>query len=529
MTGEPPCKPVSALGPFWRASPRLMTAALILIAFGGWVLRAAPLLRAGGPLAHPIDYDEGVYFAASALLTKGVLPYRDFVFVHPPGLLYVLGLASAFVASLGAAEAFAAARFLATAIGAINVFLVGRLATRWSGAIAGLVAAALYASYPEAVGVERGPFLEPVLNLACLAMALAWLGEPSRSGAWRRPLIAGALCGVALAVKVLGCIWFLPAVLTLPPGRRRVEALCFFLGAAAAVWAALVLPIAGASPAEFLTDTLFFHAWRPPDGDVDRLLRLGTIVGGSHAVASALALVGLGVGMGSTLLRSARDFRFFAGVYLLTLAVFLTSSAYWSQYNAHLAASEAVLAGFGAAALWRLARSKISRLERTPTWVLPLAVVLIAFPSVRRSILSARSRAPDQVALGKTIAQMVSPGDCLFSFEPAWAIAGGRLPQRVGTAPLLVDSYGAMLLDAVRAGARFPDANTAFQSASSQTQVSSLLQSCRFVVLGWRGAWQLSDETKAWFRTQFVRRYPPEGVEGIDLWEQNVTNSSPSP
>src|SRR3982750_2171102 len=109
-----------------RALPHpTIVAALGLIALGGWVLRAAPLLRTGGALGFPIDYDEGVYFAASALLFKGILPYRDFVFVHPPGLLYFLGLTSMF-----GAGGFAAARVVATIVGAINIFLVGWIVMR---------------------------------------------------------------------------------------------------------------------------------------------------------------------------------------------------------------------------------------------------------------------------------------------------------------------------------------------------------------------------------------------------------------
>ena len=54
--------------------PRWASLALIAVAAGGLLLRLVPLLRAGGPLAMPVDYDEAVYFSASALLFKGVLP-----------------------------------------------------------------------------------------------------------------------------------------------------------------------------------------------------------------------------------------------------------------------------------------------------------------------------------------------------------------------------------------------------------------------------------------------------------------------
>jgi hypothetical protein len=60
--------------------------AVALIAASGWLLRVWPFWRYGDAWRVPVDYDGGVYFPAVALLTWGVLPYRDFAFVHPPGI-----------------------------------------------------------------------------------------------------------------------------------------------------------------------------------------------------------------------------------------------------------------------------------------------------------------------------------------------------------------------------------------------------------------------------------------------------------
>src|SRR6266852_2599793 len=180
--------------------------AVLAIAAIGWLLRASPLIQAGA-FGYPIDYDEGVYFASSALLLKGVLPYRDFVFAHPPGLLYFLSPVAWLGTVRDPAFGFAAARWLATLIGCANILLVGRLAMRWAGPVAAIVAAAVYATHPEAVPIERGPFLEPVLNLCCLALASVWLeGKREHRLGWRA-LASGALCGLAASVKVLGAAW----------------------------------------------------------------------------------------------------------------------------------------------------------------------------------------------------------------------------------------------------------------------------------------------------------------------------------
>jgi hypothetical protein len=42
------------------------------------------------------------------------------------------------------------------------------------------------------------------------------------------------------------------------------------------------------------------------------------------------------------------------------------------------------------------------------------------------------------------------------------------------------------------------------------------------VVLGWRGAWQLSPDTRQWFESRFTRRLPRAGEPGMDLWERNI-------
>jgi hypothetical protein len=94
-------------------------------------------------------------------------------------------------------------------------------------------------------------------------------------------------------------------------------------------------------------------------------------------------------------------------------------------------------------------------------------------------------------------------------------------PHRNKSIPVIVDSYGAMLLAATRGGERYPDATAAFKSPDAQRDVRALLAACRFVVLGWRGEWQLNEETKAWVHAHFVRRHGLiAGGLGLDVWER---------
>ena len=506
-----------ALWPASTSAVRARTAwAVLAIAGAGWVLRALPLIKAGA-FGYPVDYDEGVYFASSALLLKGVLPYRDFVFVHPPGLLYFL----APVASMGVLRepsfGFAAARWLATLVGCANIVLVGRLAMRWAGPVAAILAAAFYATHPEAVPIERGPFLEPVLNLCCLWLASVWLAADEMYPSRWRSVACGALCGLAASIKILGALWLLPCLLSRPHKMTRGDAVAF-AAAAALVWTVVTGPLSLAAPASFVAQLISFHAHRPPDGTFGGVARLAEMFWmRGLSLDSSLIVCGLIFAVVRARDPSRRGERFFASGFVLIAAAFLASSTYWSQYNAYLALPEAMLAGYGAASLWQWGSQGRAKFR----WAL-VSVLLAAVPAwgTRRAILTGRQRSPELAALGVFVQAQIPADACLLSFEPAWSAAGGRLPDNGPQLPRIVDSYATILLDALRASHRFADTGEAFRDPSSQLTIRRALEQCRFAIVGGRGYWEMSPQTQQWFRTRFVRRFPPPGVEGIDVWER---------
>jgi hypothetical protein len=491
--------------------------ALAALAILGFFIRAAGFFQEGGALAHPIDFDEGVYFSASALLFQGVHPYRDFVFVHPPGLLYVLGLATALVKWLGVSNAFLVTRWMAALAGGCSTFLAGRMTARWVGPLGGVVAALLYAFHPEAVGVERGPFLEPVLNVVCLSMANAWLAPREKATPWTFAL-AAMFCGLAISIKLWGGLWFLAALVSMPRGGGIFSRRLLFFLIAGLVVCVLVFPLALGAPESFLNQVFLFHAHRPPDGEVERWRRLVTLFSGSRFFISAGVSVALLSGFTNRLKRP-REYLFFSTAYALTVGAFLASTSYWSQYNAHLAASECVLAGAGVAMLYRAIGERWARAN--PRAGLLMATVVV-FPSLRTMILYCWPRAPQQLAFGRALQHWVPPNACYFSFEPAWGLLGERLPLHAASSPALVDVYATMLLDGLKDGARFSHVNHAFASAAAQTSIRNKLEHCRFVSLGARGEWQLSLESKQWFYANFVRRFPSAGELGTDIWERPV-------
>lgn len=503
-----------------NAVPRWASAGLLAIAACGLMLRLYPFLQAGGPLAWRVDYDEGVYFSSSALLFNGVIPYRDFVYVHPPGLLYFLGLTSAWTRwpfSVDPATAFAAWRVVATVVGAINIVLVGRLVMPVGGPAAALVAAALYASYPDAVTVERGAFLETGLNLACLALAFVWLTPRDKDS--RTAVLAGMIGGAACAVKVLGGIWLLAAIASAPRHRMR-SMVPRFVAASAASWLLLVAPLAVLAPRRFVEQAFLLHVWRPPDGVILPAERLSQIVYSGHLLASILAFAAL-VWMAVSAMRSGvgnlgRTERFFAVAALLTVVSFFATSTYWKQYNSFLAASECVLAGICAGAIVRRVEAAIPK--RAFPIVVALLVLLAAGPSVRYVLGTSYAGMSEVLDVGRIIRERVPATDSVFTFDPRLSLAGGRLPPHSDRAPVIADPYGSMILAAVRGGRRYPNSEAAWQSVASQSDVYARLEASRFAVIGSRGFWQLSAEMRAWFDAHFVC-VTPEAGESC-LWER---------
>ena len=99
------------------------------IALLAFAARLLPTLHGGG-LGGIDDYDEGVYFAGAQALIAGRFPYRDFVLLHPPGILLVLTPFAALARVLSDHVAFEIARLAFMALGSLNAVLTAAVARR---------------------------------------------------------------------------------------------------------------------------------------------------------------------------------------------------------------------------------------------------------------------------------------------------------------------------------------------------------------------------------------------------------------
>jgi hypothetical protein len=265
--------------------------------------------------------------------------------------------------------------------------------------------------------------------------------------------------------------------------------LLHFVAAAAITVAMVVLPFALLAPQNFVAQVGLFHLERPPDGITERLPRLEQLFALRHLASPILATLMVIV----VLIRRELTVisRVVIAAWVLTLAAFLTSPSYWAQYNAHLIASEAVVAGLFLAWVPR---------ARMVTALVMVALVISLVQSIQRS-------AGNDQHLQLARSPLKTTSDCVFTFEPGWSLAANRLP------PGVVDSYAQQLLDSVSGGHRFHNATAAF--AANQTPLP-ILDQCQNVVLGDRGRRQLSPEAFA----RFTQTHVPVDVQGLEVWQR---------
>jgi hypothetical protein len=445
--------------------------ALALLLLGAWVLRASPFFRPTGVLGWSVDYDEGVYLSASAALAHGQLPWRDFAFLHPPVVLALFAPLTAFDPS----TALKAARWLMTVVGVANVGLVFALVRRHTTVAGAFVGAALYAAWPEAVINERRALLEPLLNLAGLAALFLALG--SRRG-------AGVVLGLALGIKSWAVFW-LAGVL----GARawRVALVGVLVGLA------LISALALFAPQAAIAQLLLVHLGRPPDGDLERLVRLREMFV-SRSVAPLVVLLGTA----PWLVRShAQPVVRALGLTFATLvAAFLAAAAWWNQYDTALAGVVAPLCGVGVGLA-------LPRLPGLRGFALAL---LLATPAVKAVIDMRHEGSPAQLALGARVAEAAAGAERVCAFEAVDVLLAHRWPSP----PL--DSYGQQLVDA-RAAGPYGSMEALFASDASQVSLIGQLERCDVVVRGWRGDAQLNATSRAWFERTFELVAP-------DVWRR---------
>ena len=242
---------------YWLSNPgKVMLVATSL----ALALRLFTLTRQGY-LTGITEYDDGVYLGGSVRMTEGQLPYLNFAFIQPPGILELM-LPVALIAKLtSAVKALALARLLTALASAACIPLAGNL-VRYRGAVVTTVACGVLAVYPPDITTAHTLLLEPWMNLFCLiginlAFRRGHLARPARL-AW-----AGVALGFAGDIKFWAAApAFVLLVICLLMSTDRVRRVRAYVAGLVLGFGVPAAPFLIATPLAFIRSTIFDQAAR---------------------------------------------------------------------------------------------------------------------------------------------------------------------------------------------------------------------------------------------------------------------------
>jgi alpha-1,2-mannosyltransferase len=424
------------------AKPALATrlpgvALAVLIGAAAYLARLLPVVRGGG-LRGMNSYDGAVYYAAAAGLAHGLLPYRDFLFLHPPGIVVALVPFAALGQLIGDPSGMEVATLAWFGIGALNAVLVSKI-LRPLGVPAALVGGLFYAVFYPAVFIEHSTLLEaPAATVTLAALLLLTRAPKAAPIAPRVVLMAGALLGVSAGIKIWGVV-VVVAVLGwtwITYGARRG----LLLLAGAGVGATIVcLPFFAHAPGSMWRMVVIDQLGRPRSrlGLGQRLtdmVGLTTLHTGLIAVAAALAVAAVGC----VLAVRSKQGRLAVVVLVASSALLLSTPPWFVHYAGLIAAPTAIMVGAAAGTLIGAARSIGARGLIAALLVAGLAVVAVP-------ILSAGFGRPFPAA---PIAEKAAPlGGCVTTDDPTTLIQTNLLQRNLQRGCTLVVDLGGYSYD----------------------------------------------------------------------------------
>jgi Glycosyltransferase family 87 len=468
-----PARPARAAA--WPLRPGAVITVAALLGLG---LRIFQLTRPGY-LTGFTQYDDGVYIGNALRLVNGVIPYRDFAMVQPPGSMLLMVPAALIGKAFGSMSALAAARILTVGADTANIVLAGLL-VRHRGPLAAGVASGGYAVYPAALNASQSLFLEPWLNLFCLLGAVLLFdgdritGLPGSAGPDRRSrgaLWAGICFGFAAAVKIWAAVPALVAwVFCLAARRGRLS----FAGGFAAGIAVPCVPFEILAPNGFGRTVFFSELVQATHGRVGanpRVADITGIVGLSSAgvkihiwlgVTAAAVLVLLVV---TAWLRAwrvglrATPLDWFALVTTIAVTGMLFSPSEWYEHYAAFAGPFLiVLVALSAARLFAPAparpgkakpgRAKPGRARKASRRIRVVPVVAVFTVLAIAAMGAADGYAVTTLYPATNLSAastLIPPGACVLTDTASVTIAINRFSARSPGCPALVDTVGTLI------------------------------------------------------------------------------------
>jgi alpha-1,2-mannosyltransferase len=411
-----------------------------------------------------VEYDDGVHFGAAELLLSGQVPYRDFVFVQPPGVALLLQPAALLGRAVGEDVAWGFARLGFVALGLLNIGLVWALLRRY-GTAAAVGGAAFYAVWYGTASTERTVMLEPLLNFALLT-ALLLVRRPST----RSTTLAGVALGLACAIKLWPAVFVLVLTAWLHQTRDARRAVLFVSGAAGG-FAVVVVPFLGLAGWDLIDQVLLAQAGR--DREASLLLRLRYFDGLPAESASQrhipdvaiLVLTAAFLLLAGSLARRNTELRLWLLLLLAGGLALAAAPVFYYHYAAFVGVPIAGFVGIAFAFLWDQASRPLARTAVLAAGSVTIGVLAVATHTntFEQQVAGAEGRTSD--------------GRCLWASGPAVLLTLDRFSEQIpcGFAldPFAVeffrDGEGAVRADLARADGAILAGGTRDQDWSSET------------------------------------------------------------
>ena len=441
----------------------------LLVSLGFSAAMAIYVLTTSGALTGLTAYDDGVYFGASLQWVNGSLPYRDFVFVHPPGIIMLLSPLALLGKVIGSSSAFALARIVTEVVVVANAGLASLLLRR-HGAAAMVLSGLGVALYPLAVFNASTVTLEPYLIFFCL-LGIFGVVCATKTEVPRRALVwAGIGFGIAGLVKVWAVFPFFAAALCVlwwyrRAGLRFVMATALTFGIPAGFFAVM-------SPGNFFHDVIMDQVFRQPSLYQQASIgtRLDNIFGFPYlakpwlhpSMAVDIAVVVVIVVLASIIVDRAQTNRADFIVVIVcagSLACLLVGAEYQMYYSYFPIPFLVPTLVISLHRLWRgiLERAQLS--SPRPRYGMGVAALLVVVAvllaglnagrdaSWQRFILSyhLRGNGGNIVQPAAMVSLLVPPGACTISDSPAELILANRYLSSSPDCPAIVDPYGMFL------------------------------------------------------------------------------------
>src|SRR5215468_159713 len=419
-----------------------------------------------GSLLGVTEYDDGTYFGSALRLVTGVLPYRDFVSVQPPGITLLMAPVALVARGIGStATGMELARILTAAASGAGVVLAGLLVRRY-GTLAVLITCGIMAIHPESIRAAHTVYVESWLVLFCLIGALALFDGDRLARGWRLAW-AGVAFGFAGAVEGWAIVPVLVAILLFLPKITRAWPFC---AGVAAGFLVPVLPFAGLAPRQFYDDIIVAQLGLVKPAQTPIWNRLGKMIGInlpapgqetlSLVIAATVAVVVVGA-VAAAWLISRRPPPLLERFVVLTSALIVVMFCLAPQFYYHFVA---FLVPFLAASI----ALPISRLmtgapvpspphasefpahqpqARQPKarWALWFVTSLTAAAIVLAAVLQFRAESlrPDHSGPGpRAVDRIIPPGACVLTDQVSMTILANRFYSDVPGCPQMVNSIG---------------------------------------------------------------------------------------